>query len=226
VDRARRSDTRASKEKIGQALGRVENKYKVARHFTFEIDEGRFSYRRNEESIRREACLDGIYVIRTSVPAGLWSAGEAVLSYKSLSYAEQAFRSLKELLKVRPIHHRLADRVRAHLFLCLLAYYVEWHLRRAWKPLLFDDEMPGEHVDNSPVRQAIRSAAAQRKVHRCEREDGIPIHSFPALLAELSTLARNTVRIPAMPDVPPFTVITTPNPLQREACGRAGLTHL
>ena len=211
------------KEKIGQALGRIENRYKVAKHFEFEIREGHFAYRRNEDSIRQEACLDGIYVIRTSVPKDEWSPEESVLGYKSLKHAEQAFRNLKSVLEVRPIHHRLKERVSAHIFLCLLAYYVEYHLRRAWGPLLFDDEEPGKHVDGSPVKPALRSPSAKKKAERRQREDGTVIHSFATLMADLGTVARNTVRIPSLPDVPAFTVTTTPTPLQKEAFQRVGM---
>jgi len=147
--------------KIGEALGRVANNYKMAKHFKFTVGEGKFSYKRSEESIAAEAALDGFYVIRTSVEKEKWSPEKVVLSYKSLSRAERVFRTLKGVdLKIRPIHHRMEDRVRAHIFLCMLSYYVEWHLRKAWRSLLFEDECPGEHEAGSPVLPALRSASA------------------------------------------------------------------
>lgn len=212
------------KEKIGEALGRIKNRYKMGKHFVCHIDEGHFTYERREENIQREAQLDGVYVVRTSVPAEKWSAEEAVLSYKSLSQAERAFRTLKSIdLQVRPIYHRLTERVQSHIFLCMLAYYVQWHLRQAWKPLLFDDEAPGAHREGSPVRPAVRSPAAEHKARTQQRADGTPVHSFRTLLEHLSTLARNDVRIPAKPELPTFPVLTTPTPLQRQALERAGL---
>lgn len=212
------------KEKIGEALGRIANRYKMAKHFEFTVEEGRFSYRRNKERIAEEAALDGFYVIRTSVPQAEWEAEEAVLAYKSLSHAERAFRTLKGVdLKVRPIHHRLPNRVRAHVFLCLLAYYVEWHLRRAWAPLLFDDEHPGSHMDNSVVLPAQRSQNAKEKTHRSGRHGGLPTYSFRTLLAQLSTVIRNTVRIPALPELGLFHLVTQPSPLQRQAFEAVGL---
>ena len=211
------------KEKIGMAVGRVLNKYKVGKHFQIDIDEGRFSYCRKHAAIEREAALDGIYVIRTSVPAEKMTSEEAVLSYKSLSRAERAFRTLKSVdPKIRPIHHWTEERVRSHIFLCMLAYYVEWHLREAWKPMLFDDEYPGTHEDDSVVRPAVRSERTRKKAQSKTRGNGRVVHSFQTLLAELATITRNTVRIPAMPESEPFYVMTTPTPLQKEALDRVG----
>lgn len=140
---------------------------------------GRFSYKRSEESIAAEAALDGFYVIRTSVPEEKWPPQKVVLSYKSLSLAERAFRTLKGVdLKIRPIHHRVEDRVRAHIFLCMLAYYVEWHLRKAWKSLLFDDQYPGEHQAGSSVLPALRSESALSKASTKTLPDGAPCPQF------------------------------------------------
>jgi len=148
-----------------------------------------------------------------------------VEGYKSLSHVERAIRTLKMAeLQVRPIYHRLSHRVRSHIFLCFLALYVEWHLREAWKPMLFDDEEPGRHMDDSVVRPALRSPEAIRKAQRQRRNDGRPVHSFRTLLDELSTVARNRVRVPGFPDMPPFDLVTTPNDIQREAFDRIGLT--
>ena len=204
--------------KIGEALGRVANKYKMAKHFEFTVREGIFSYRRNEESIAAEAALDGFYVLRTSVEKEKWEPEQVVLSYKSLSRVERAFRTLKGVdLKIRPIHHRLEDRVRAHVFLCMLAYYVEWHLRGAWKSLLFDDEYPGEREAGSPVLPALRSTSALSKARTQILSDGPPVHSFQTLLSELATIVCNDARVPAIPDIPSFTLITTPNRTQKKA---------
>lgn len=159
-----RSGRLKRKEKIGEALGRIKHRYLVGKHFDCIVEDGHFSYVRKEETIRREAALDGIYVIRTSVPAERLSAEAAVSGYKSLSHAERAFRTFKSIdLRVRPIHHWTASRVRAHILLCMLAYYVEWHLREAWRPFLFDDEDPWHHENDSPVRPALRSPRALAK---------------------------------------------------------------
>lgn len=209
--------------KIGQALGKIAHTHRMAKHFEFTVGEGRFSYRRQEESIAAEAALDGFYVIRTSVPSDRWVPQQAVSAYKSLSLAERAFRTLKGIdLKVRPIHHRLTNRVRAHLFLCLLAYYVEWHLRQAWRSLIFDDEEPGEHEGGSPVFPALRSESALQKAHTRKRPGGEVVHSFQSLLAELSTMVRNEVWVPAIPEIPAFTLTTIPNQIQREALNLVG----
>jgi hypothetical protein len=210
--------------KIGEALGRIKNRYKVGKHFDCVVAEGHFTYKRREESIRREAELDGIYVLRTSVPAETLTPKQTVLGYKRLARAERAFRTLKSVdLRVRPIHHWTAPRVRAHFLLAMLAYYVEWHLREAWKPFLFDDEAPGAHEGGSPVRPALRSPQARDKARTRQTPQGWPVHSFGTLLADLSTVARHTWRIPARPDVPPFTAVTVPTPFQEEVFRRVGL---
>lgn len=204
--------------KIGEALGRVANKHKMAKHFVFTVSEGIFSYRRNEESIAAEAALDGFYVIRTSVAKGKWEPGQVVLSYKSLSRVERAFRTLKGVdLKIRPIHHRLEDRVRAHIFLCMLAYYVKWHLREAWRGLLFEDEHPCEHEAGSPVLPALRSAGALKKASSKTLSDHTPVHSFQTLLSELAMIVCNDAWVPAVPEIPSFALVTTPNQVQKKA---------
>jgi len=166
-----------------------------------------------------EAALDGLYVIRTSAPTEQMDSAECVRRYKSLAQVERAFRTLKSVdLKIRPIHHRLADRVRAHIFLCTLAYYVEWHMREAWRPLLFADEDQQAKQSRDPVGPAKRSRAAERKATTHTLENGEPAHSFATLIAELSTVVRNTCRTPSSkPDTATFKVVTTPNATQQRA---------
>jgi transposase len=201
---------------IGVRVGRVLNKYKVGKHFTLEITEKRFDFHLLDDQIAAEAALDGIYVIRTCVPKKQMSAADTVRNYKALADVERAFRCLKTVdLKVRPIHHWLEDRVRAHIFLCMLAYYVEWHLREAWRPLLFADEDQAPKADRDPVAAAQRSADAMQKVLTHTLPDGTPAHSFRTLLEELSALVRNTCRTPG--DSTTFDLLTTPTPLQRRA---------
>jgi hypothetical protein len=204
---------------IGLRVGKVINQYQVAKHFDLTIDAARFQFARNAARIAAEAALDGLYLIRTSVSASRMDAPECVRHYKALANVERAFRSLKTIdLKVRPIHHRLADRVRAHIFLCLLAYYVEWHLREAWRELLFADPEPAAKAHRDPVAPAQRSAAALTKAARHTLDDGTPVHSFATLLAELATLVRNTCRTPgAGPNAPTFELVTTPSPAQQRA---------
>jgi hypothetical protein len=204
---------------IGLRVGRVLNKYKVGKHFALEIGDKNFHFRRLEDQITAEAALDGIYVIRTGVPKKQMSAADAVRNYKALAHVERAFRSLKTLdLKVRPIHHRLEGRVRAHIFLCMLAYYVEWHLLEAWRELLFADEDQAAKAHRDPVAPAKRSAAALEKATTHTRANGTPVHSFRTLLEELSTLVRNTCRMlgAAAPSAT-FESLTTPTSLQRRA---------
>jgi transposase len=205
--------------RIGVRVGRVLNKYKVGKHFALEITEKRFAFHLLEEQIAAEAALDGIYVIRTCLPKKQLSAADTVRSYKALAQVERAFRSLKSVdLKVRPIHHRLETRVRAHIFLCMLAYYVEWHLLEAWRAVLFADEDQAAKTRRDPVAPAQRSAAALEKIATHSLADGTPAHSFRTLLEELSTLVRNTCRAPGPADhSPTFDLLTTPTPLQRRA---------
>ena len=200
---------------IGVQVGKVINQYKVAKHFTLNIDATSFSFQRKEDSIAAEAALDGLYIIRTSLDAAQMNAADCVRNYKALATVERAFRSLKTIdLQVRPIHHRTADRVRAHIFLCMLAYYVEWHLREAWRELLFADTEQAAKATRDPVAPAKRSAAALRKVSRRTLDDGTPAHSFRTLLDELGTVVRNTCRTG---DGPLFDIVTTLNPKQARA---------
>ena len=201
------------KDKIALAVGKALGRYKMSKHFQWQITEDSFSFARRQESIAAESALDGIYVIRTNVPSSQLPATEAVHAYKRLSLVERAFRSLKTVdLKIRPIHHRLADRVRAHVLLCMLAYYVEWHLREKLATVLFDDAEPaaGEALRASVVAPAQRSPKAQAKARRKKTEDGFPVHSFQTLLKDLQTIARNTVRMGSVC----FEMITTPTALQ------------
>ena len=204
---------------IGVKLGRVLDKYKVGKHFELTITDTQVTYQILEAQVAAEAALDGIYVIRTALAKKQMSAPDAVRSYKALAQVERAFRSLKTVdLKIRPIHHRLESRVRAHIFLCMLAYYVEWHLIEAWRPLLFADEDQAAKATRDPVAPATRSAAALEKVRTHSRSDGEPVHSLRTLIAELATLVRNTCRTPGALEHPAtFDILTTPTPLQRRA---------
>jgi hypothetical protein len=200
-------------------VGRVVNRYKVGKHFELEIRDGRFEYHLRQEQIEAEAALDGVYVIRTSLPAERLDAADAVRTYKSLSDVERAFRCLKTVdLKVRPIFHWTEKRVRAHLFLCLLAYYVEWHMIEAWRPLLFADEDQAAKSRRDPVAAAQRSEAALRKVHEKRRDDGGLVHSFQTLLKGLAGIVRNVCRAPGTDETAPtFTVETQRTPEQQRA---------
>jgi hypothetical protein len=202
-------------DKIGLKVGAVLGKRKMAKHFELTITGTSFSFTRNEASIQKEAALDGFYVLRTCVPAEALDAAAVVSTYKSLAQVERAFRSMKTVvLDVRPIHHRLAGRVRAHVFLCMLAYYVVWHMRERLAPLLFDDhdkENAGKGRA-SPVAPAKVSAAAHAKAASRKTADGLPVHSFRTLLQDLGTLTRNTVRLG---DAPPATMLAKPTPLQQ-----------
>jgi transposase len=206
-------------DEIGVRVGKVVNKYKVAKHFDLDIAETHFEYQVNEDRVAAEAALDGIYVIRTSVPEEQLDAEDVVLRYKDLSKVERAFRTMKGLdLLVRPIFHRLEDRVRAHLFLCMLAYYVQWHLVEAWRPLLFHDEDLEAKQNRDPVAPAQRSAKALEKARTKTLDDGTEVYSFSTLLAHMSTIVRNTCRRPgADATEPTFHVDTRPNPKQQRA---------
>lgn len=204
------------KKEIGLAVGKVLGRYKMGKHLQLTIEEDRFDWNRKPASIEREAALDGIYVIRTSVPSSKLTSQQVVATYKDLSTVERAFRSMKSVdLKVRPIYHHQAERVKAHVFLCLLAYYVEWHMRRALAPLLFDDEdraaAPAQRT--SIVAPAQRSASAQQKAARKQTADGLPVHSFQSLLADLATLTRNRVRMGEQA----FDMLATPTAVQERA---------
>jgi hypothetical protein len=210
------------KDKIAVRVDRVLKRWKVGKHFRLTVTETEFSYERDAPAIAGEAALDGIYVVRTSVPAERLSGPDAVGAYKNLDCVERAFRSIKGLdLQVRPIFHHLADRVRAHVFLCLLAYYVEWHMRRALAPLLFmeEDRAAAQRERGSVVEPARRSRAAQRKVQRRQTDDGTPLHSFRTLLKELASLSKNTVKLAGAN----FERLTTPTPLQQRAFDLLGV---
>ncbi len=182
-------------DQIGLAVGPALKRYKVKKHFEVTITDTSFTYQRKTEQIDAEAALDGIYVLRTNVPDNELQTGDAVRSYKNLEQVERAFRTFKgPELEIRPIHHHLTERVHAHVFLCMLAYYLTWHLRHSWAPLLFKDEQPPDRPD--PVAKATRSPAAQRKARTKRTSAGDPVHSYKSLLAELSTLTRNTIRLP------------------------------
>jgi len=213
---ARRTKTPLSAAAIGERVGRVINHYKVAKHFTRHIEDGQFQWERNQESIDAEAALDGIYVIRTSEPAANLTAADTVRSYKSLAQVEHGFRCLKGLdIRIRPIRHRDDDRVRAHVFLCLLAYYVEWHMREALHGVLFDDEeLSANRPTRDPVDQAQPSASARRKKFERTTAEGWPVHSWKTLLADLATLCRNRCRIPADKTGATFTQDTQPTDFQ------------
>jgi transposase len=206
-------------DNIGVRVGKVINQYKVAKHFHLDIAETALSFERNHEGIAAEAALDGLYIIRTSVPAAQMDAPECVRRYKSLAQVERAFRSLKTIdLKVRPIHHRLETRVRAHIFLCMLAYYVEWHMREAWRELMFADEDQLGKATRDPVAPARRSPAAEAKATSHTIEDGTTAHSFSTLLAVLSTIVRNTCRTHQVEhDAPTFAITTVANAKQKRA---------
>ena len=210
------------KEKIGIAIGKALGRYKMSKHFQFTIEETRFTYERNLDSIAKETALDGIYVLRTGVARQSLSSQETVRTYKRLSVVERAFRSLKSVdLKVRPIHHHLADRVRAHVLLCMLAAYVEWHIKQALTPLLFTDEQPqaGEALRSSVVAPARRSPAALEKVQSHRTTDGLAVHSFSTLLQDLATLTLNQVTTAGRA----LQMISTPTPLQRRALKLLGV---
>ena len=206
-------------DKIGVAVGKVVNQYKVAKHFELQIADDGFTFTRKTDSIAAEAALDGLYIIRTSVKAQRMDAATCVRTYKSLAQVERAFRSIKTMdLQVRPIHHYLEGRVRAHIFLCMLAYYVEWHMRQAWRELMFTDEDQAAKLVRDPVAPAKRSDAAMHKVLSRTLEDGSPVHSFQSLMALLQTVVRNTCRTPkSADDAPTFELTTTPSDKQKRA---------
>jgi transposase len=204
------------KKEIGLAVGKVLGHYKMGKHLQLTIEEDRFAWQRKPASIEREAALDGIYVIRTSVPASDLTSQQVVANYKSLSTVERAFRSMKSVdLKVRPIYHHQAERVKAHVFLCMLAYHVEWHMREALAPLLFDDEdhEGAQTQRTSIVAPAQRSASALEKSASKQTADGLPVHSFRSLLADLATLTRNRMRMGEQA----FDMLATPTAVQQRA---------
>ena len=211
-------------DKIGLRAGAVLGKRKMAKHFELTIADASFSFARNEASIQKEAALDGFYVLRTNAPADRLDAAAVILTYKSLAHVERAFRSVKTVdIDVRPVHHRLAARVRAHVFLCMLAYYVVWHMRKALAPLLFDDHDKENAWKgrSSPVAPAKVSAAAKAKAASRKTADGLPVHSFRTLLQDLATLTRNTVRLG---DAPPAAMLASSTPIQQEVFDKLGVS--
>lgn len=215
----RRTKKQMTKDEIALKVGTVIGRFKMKKHFVLKIDDGLFEYERNEESINNEERLDGIYVIRTSEPEEEMSAEDAVRTYKSLSQVERAFRCLKGVdLRIRPIFHRLEESVQAHVFLCVLAYYVEWHIRRALAQLLFEDEeLDTDRAERDPVAPAEASASARRKKATRQTEDGLPVHDFATLLQALGTQCKNYCRPQTHPSAEPVEMITEPTPLQKRA---------
>ena len=207
-------------------VGRVIEHFHMAKHLELTITDTSLSWRRRQEAIAQEAALDGLYVIRTSVPAEQLDAAAAVAAYKSLSHVERAFRSIKTVdLHVRPVFHYNAQRVRAHVFLCMLAYYVEWHMRRAWAPMLFDDDDPaaGEAERRSVVAPAQRSPRAKAKALTKRTDEGEPVHSFQSLLRHLRTIVKDRMRLKSDAAIE-FDKITTPTPLQQRALDLLGVS--
>jgi len=209
----------AGKDKIGVRVGRVINKYKVAKHFDLTIRAKSFSYEIAEDRVEAEAALDGVYVVRTSVKKKMMSKEEAVLSYKRLSEVERAFRALKSIdMLVRPIRHRVPCRVRTHIFICMLAYYVRWHMMEAWRPLLFCDEDLEAKEHRDPVARARRSTSAHEKLAKRKLDDGTTVHSFRTLMASLGTIVRNECRRKqATEGEGTFRMETTPSTEQQRA---------
>jgi len=213
------------KEKIGLRVGRVLGRYKMGKHFAIQIGEDSFQWQRQEQQIAEEKSLDGFYIVRTNVTAPELSSAQVVESYKRLAGVERAFRSVKTVdLEIRPIHHRLPDRVRAHVLVCMLAYHVEWHMRQAWAPLLFDDHerAAAQAQRRSPVAPAQRSVAAQRKARHKKTDDGLPVHSWQTLLGDLGTICLNRIQ-PNLASMEPFQVITRPTPIQQRALDLLGV---
>lgn len=221
----RRTRTPLKQTEIALKAGRVLKRFKVAKHFALTIADGVFAWIRREESIRRESQLDGVYVVRTSESKSRCPAPDAVRRYKSLAQVERAFRSLKGIdLRIRPIHHRTEDHVRAHVLLCMLAFYVDWHMRKDLAPLLFqDEELSRERWRRDPVAPAECSASALTKKTDRVTADGFPVHSFETLTRELATRCRNTWRIAAQPAAPSFKQLTESGPLHSRAFQLLGL---
>lgn len=211
-------------DEIGVAVGKIVNKYKMSKHVVLNIRDGFFEFHIDEKKVEAEAALDGFYVIRTSLDKKHASAEDAVRHYKKLTRVEQAYRSLKTIdLKTRPIRHRTEDRVRAHIFLCMLAYYAEWYMREAWRGILFCDENQEAKKTRDAVAPAKRSEAALEKVHSKVLADGSAVHSFQTMLKLLSTIARNRCRVPTDgPNAPTFDVLTTPTAEQQRALNLLG----
>ena len=212
--------TLKGKGAIGVRVGKVVDKYKMSKHLVLDIRDDGFDFHLDEDKVSAEAALDGIYVVRTSVPAQLLATDDVVRSYKMLGQVERAFRSMKTIdLEVRPIRHRLEDRVKAHIFLCMLAHYVAWHMIESWRERLFCDEDQQAKTTRDPVAPAKRSNAALDKVHSQVLDDGTPVHSFQTLLQDLSSIVSNTCRRPGASTAgePTFNLVTTPSPTQQRA---------
>lgn len=208
------------KDAIGVRVGKVVDKYKMSKHLVLDIRDDGFDFHLDDDKVSAEAALDGIYVVRTSVTAQFLATDDVVRSYKMLSQVEQAFRSLKTIdLEVRPIRHRREDRVKAHIFLCMLAHYVVWHMIESWRELLFCDEDQQAKKTRDPIAPAKRSNAALDKVHSKVLDDGTPVHSFQTLLKDLSTIVSNTCRRPgaSTANEPTFDIVTNPSPTQQRA---------
>ena len=224
VERKRKPLRGASE--IALKVGAVIGQHKMAKHFTLDIADNSFNFARQQDQIAAEAATDGLYVVRTSLPAETLDDSSTVRRYKSLAQVERAFRCIKTVdLQVRPIHHWLADRVRAHVFLCMLAYYIEWHMRLRLAPMLYDDtdKETAETLRPSVVAKAERSPAAVTKQTTGRTKDGLPVHSFHTLIADLATLARNTVTTAIAPNHP-FTIVTKPTLIQRKALDLLAVT--
>jgi len=224
-DVARRTKTPLDGSAIGVKAGKILGRHKVGKHYALTIGDATFRWARREDAIAAEAKLDGIYVIRTSEPHARFSAEDTVRTYKSLSQVERAFRSLKGIdLLVRPIRHRTEDRVPAHIFLCVLAYYVEWHLRRALAPILFeDDQLETARTRRDPIWPAEPTASAKTKKATHTTPEGLPVHSFETLMAELASRGRNTYRLKSDDSSLTFTQVPEPTPIQRRAYELLGL---
>jgi len=221
----RRTRSPLGKDEIGKKVGKVIGCYKMGKHFILAMGEGTFSYKRNEVQIGQEEALDGIYVVRTSEPADRLCAEDTVRSYKNLAHVERAFRSLKGIdLLIRPIWHHTEDHVRAHIFICMLAYYVEWHMRKALAPLLFgDEELDGNRKTRDPVKPAKPSVSVERKKARRLTAEGLVVQSFDTLLEELGTRCRNRCRIQSGSKGPTFNQLTEMSPLQKRVSHLLGL---
>jgi transposase len=213
------------KDKIALRVGKVRNKFKMAKHFDLQITDEAFSFTRNQDSIAAEAALDGIYVLRTSLPDNALGRDDVVLRYKDLADVERFFRTLNSELDVRPIRHRLADRVRAHMFLRMLSYYISWHMKQTLAPILFtDNDKPAAAAKRAdPVAPAQRSDEALAKAARKRTDDDEPVHSFTSLLTDLATICANNIQ--PTDDLPAFTKTTTPTPLQRRAFDLLAVSH-
>ena len=213
------------KDKIALRVGKVRNHYKMAKHVDLQITDDSFTFTRNDDQIAAEAALDGIYVLRTSLPEHALGRDDVVGRYKDLADVERFFRTLNTELDVRPIRHRLADRVRAHMFLRMLSYYISWHMKQALAPILFqDNDKPAAAAKRAdPVAAAQRSDEALTKAARKRTEDDYPVHSFTSLLADLATICANQIQ--PTNDLPAFTILTTPTPLQRRALELLGISH-